>query len=161
MVLRETVQRLRSRVSLPWLTLVVLFVAVIWGNSLVPGEGSGSLSLTVMELAHSALRAFGLPYEWVTNFVVRKTAHFSEYLVLGVLASQAFDPKRTIARGTLPFTFAFCALVPSIDEAIQLFVPGRSGMVADVLLDCCGAATGILLRTAVVRLANRKRVKIS
>ncbi|MFQ7392935.1 MAG: hypothetical protein ACLRM9_06510 [Collinsella aerofaciens] len=26
----------------------------------------------------------GLPYEWVTNFVVRKCAHFTEYMVLGI-----------------------------------------------------------------------------
>ena len=41
------------------------------------------------------------------------------------------------------------SLVPgsgSIDETIQLFVPGRAGMITDVMIDCCGAATGVVLR---------------
>ena len=37
-------------------------------------------------------------------------------------------------------------LIPSIDETIQLFVPGRAGMITDVMIDCCGAATGVVLR---------------
>lgn len=61
------------------------------GNSLIPGSGSGSLSLTVMEAVRGFLHGVGLPYEWVTNFVVRKCAHFTEYMVLGILATHAFD----------------------------------------------------------------------
>ena len=53
--------------------------------------GSGSLSLTVMEAIRGFLHGVGLPYEWVTNFVVRKCAHFTEYMVLGILATHAFD----------------------------------------------------------------------
>ena len=45
-------RQLRSKVSLPWLLLTLGFTLFIWGNSLVPGEGSGSLSLAVMEVAH-------------------------------------------------------------------------------------------------------------
>ena len=40
----------------------------------------------------------------------------------------------------------FLLLIPSIDETIQLFVPGRAGMITDVMIDCCGAATGVVLR---------------
>lgn len=136
---------------MPWLLFTLLFVAFIWGNSLVPGESSGSLSLAIVEMAHNALDSLGIPSAWVTNFVVRKTAHFTEYMVLGILASQAFGPKRTVSFKTLLVTAVFCALVPSIDETIQLFVANRSGQITDVLLDCCGAATGIGLRTLVVR----------
>lgn len=144
-----------ARVSLPWLALVIIMVAVIWGNSLVPGTGSSGISLTVMEAAHSVLRALGLPYEWLTNFIVRKTAHFTEYAVLGILAAQAFDPRHAVSARTIGIAAVFCVLVPSIDETIQLFVSGRTGQVTDVLLDCCGAATGILVRSLVVRLRTR------
>lgn len=140
----------RASVSLPWLVLAVAMIALIWGNSLVPGSGSSSISLSVMEAVHGILCALGLPYEWVTNFLVRKAAHFTEYLALGILVAQAFDPERTVSRRTLTATVLACVLVPSIDETIQLFVSERSGQVSDVLLDCCGAATGILLRSLVV-----------
>lgn len=72
----------RFKVSTPWLLLTLVFVTFIWGNSLVPGQGSGSLSLSVMECAHEVLRSLGLPYAWLTNFIIRKTAHFTEYLCL-------------------------------------------------------------------------------
>lgn len=148
-------QDLRARVSLPGLALVVLFICVIWGNSLVAGDGSGSLSLAVMEWVHGVLRALGLPYEWVTNFVVRKAAHFSEYLMLALLALHAFDPRREAGAEAIVAAFVLVMLVSSIDETIQLFVPGRSGQVVDVLIDCSGALVGIAVRTYLVRLLRR------
>lgn len=126
------------KINRKWAVVTCLMALLIWGNSLVPGSGSGSLSLTVMEAIRGFLHGVGLPYEWVTNFVVRKCAHFSEYMVLGILATHAFDV-------LLP-TAVFLLLIPSIDETIQLFVPGRAGMITDVMIDCCGAATGVVLR---------------
>lgn len=126
------------KINRKWAVVTCLMALLIWGNSLVPGSGSGSLSLTVMEAIRGFLHGVGLPYEWVTNFVVRKCAHFTEYMVLGILATHAFDV-------LLP-TAVFLLLIPSIDETIQLFVPGRAGMITDVMIDCCGAATGVVLR---------------
>lgn len=74
-----------------WAVATCLMVLLIWGNSMVPGTGSGSLSLSIMEAVRGLLHGVGLPYEWVTNFVVRKCAHFTEYMVLGILATHAFD----------------------------------------------------------------------
>ncbi|MDO4437820.1 MAG: VanZ family protein [Coriobacteriaceae bacterium] len=154
--MRDFLQQIRERVSIPWLVLTIVFIAVIWGNSLVPGSGSDSLSLGVLEVVRGALRSAGLPFEWLTNFLVRKTAHFCEYAVLGVLASQAFDPHRRLSRGGIVATALLCALVPSIDETIQLFVAGRSGQVTDVLLDCCGAVCGMAARALAVRALRRR-----
>lgn len=134
------------RIDRRWGIAALIMVCIIWGNSLVPGTGSGNLSLSVMEAVRGFLGALGLPNLWVTNFVVRKCAHFTEYLILGIIATHAFD----IEGGHRPIaifaTALFLVLVPSIDETIQLFVPGRSGMVRDVLIDCSGAATGVVLR---------------
>ena len=44
------------------------------------------------------------------------------------------------------------------DETIQLFVPGRSGQIADVWLDTAGYLTGALLTLLIFRLC-RKRPK--
>ena len=88
----------------------------------------------------------GLPYEWVPNFVIRKCAHFTEYMVLGILATHAFDIGGRRTFDVLLPTAVFLLLIPSIDETIQLFVPGRAGMITDVMIDCCGAMTGVVLR---------------
>ena len=39
----------------------------------------------------------------------------------------------------------FIVCVPSLDETIQIFVPGRSSAVRDVFIDLAGAATGLLI----------------
>lgn len=139
------------RISKPWLVATIIMVCLIWGNSLVPGTGSGSLSLSVMGAVRSALDALSLPSAWVTNFLVRKTAHFTEYAVLGILATNALDPGHTRERIRVAAICLLLVLVPSIDETIQLFIDGRSGQVADVLLDCCGAATGAALAYLLAR----------
>lgn len=144
------------RLSKPWLFAAIIMVLIIWGNSLVPGSGSGSLSLSVVEAVRGALDALRLPSDWVTNFLVRKTAHFTEYAILGVLVAHAFDPEHTAEHMRLAAICLALVLVPSIDETIQLFVAGRSGQVTDVLLDCCGAATGVLLAYLVWRLRRRE-----
>ena len=126
------------KIDRKWAVAACGMVLLIWGNSLVPGTGSGSLSLAIMEDVRGFLHSLSLPYEWVSNFVVRKCAHFTEYMVLGVLVTHAFDieGRRTFDR-LLP-TVVFLLLVPSIDETIQLFVPGRAGMITDVNVACLG-----------------------
>ena len=129
----------------PWLIAAVAMVLFIWCNSLVPGTQSGGLSLGVVDTLRAALDALGIPSAWVTNFVVRKAAHFTEYTVLGVLFARAFDLRRGASARTIAVVCLVLVLVPALDESIQLFVPGRSGQLSDVMLDCCGAATGAFL----------------
>lgn len=146
-----------KRVSIPWLVAGVAIICVIWGNSLMPGASSNGFSLHVLDDVRSLLDSLGIASGWLTNFVVRKAAHFSEYAVLGAVMAKAIDPMRTFDRARL---FALCltlVLVPSIDETIQLFVPGRSGMVTDVLLDCSGAAFGALLSASIGRALRHRR----
>lgn len=141
------------RIAWPWLLATIAMVCLIWGNSLVPGEGSSGISLAVMHAIRDALSLAGIPSGWVTNFLVRKCAHFTEYAVLGALASQALGPWLARDRRAYLALALFLVAVPSIDETIQLSVAGRAGQVPDVILDCCGAATGSFLRWAAARRA--------
>lgn len=77
---------------------------------------------------------------------VRKSAHFTEYAVLGVLASAFFMTFRFKANTsyiTVSFTCGFIYAVS--DEIHQLFVPGRACMVLDVYIDSAGVLLGVLL----------------
>lgn len=124
-----------------------LFTLFIWANSMVPGTESGGLSLSVVAVVRSALGAFGLPSRWVTNLLVRKLAHMTEYAVLAVLASNT--AQAYAAAGKHKHIYGLLVLyliaVPCIDETIQLFIPGRCGTPVDVLIDCCGAVVGVLV----------------
>ncbi len=84
------------------------------------------------------------------SFPVRKGAHFSEYAVLAILASNAASQLRRLkAPGRLNSrnlpTWVFCVLFACTDEFHQLFVDGRSGQLFDVCVDACGSLAGICL----------------
>lgn len=157
-----TLQASRWRVSVPWLVALALFVCVIWGNSMVPGDDSGAMSLSVLASIQAFLDSVGIPSGWITNFLVRKAAHFSEYLVMACIAMQALHPHRVgRGRAAVPALVTACTLVavPCIDETIQLFVSGRAGQMTDVLIDCSGALTGVLLTLVASTLLRRRKTR--
>lgn len=137
-----------------WAVALVLWIGFIWSRSLYGGEASSGQSAVVVDALAGLFRALGVSDAETMTFIVRKTGHFLEYLVLGVLTWLAFGLGR--ARGPrrvwlLVAACVLCAAVPAADETIQLFVPGRSGQVTDVLLDMCGCATGLALSALVAR----------
>lgn len=74
--------------------------------------------------------------------LVRKLAHMAEYAVLGAL-SCAFALTFKRYRLATILCAVFCFLYASSDELHQLFVPGRSGQLSDVLIDTLGSVLGI------------------
>lgn len=77
------------------------------------------------------------------TFIVRKTAHFSIYLILGILSIDlisSYDIKHIII-----FSLLVCFIYALTDEFHQLFVIGRSCEIRDVLIDTLGSLTGILI----------------
>ncbi|WP_197020924.1 VanZ family protein [Butyrivibrio sp. LB2008] len=79
------------------------------------------------------------------QYYVRKTAHYTEYFLLGV--SVAFPLYVYGVRGMKLIIFAglFCFGYASLDEFHQSFVHGRGPSPKDVMIDSCGALTGIIL----------------
>ena len=59
----------------------------------------------------------------------------------------------------LPWLIA--ALYAASDEIHQLFVPGRSGQLSDVILDSAGALAGVAAFTVLCWLINRRKARAS
>ena len=79
------------------------------------------------------------------NFIIRKLAHFTEYAVLTTLGYWGWVK----GMGRSPQQSLQIALLISIlfaitDEFHQRFVPGRTSLVTDVLIDCFGASLAAL-----------------
>ncbi len=79
------------------------------------------------------------------NFIIRKLAHFTEYAVLTTLGYWGWVK----AMGRSPQQSLQIALFISIlfamtDEFHQRFVPGRTSLITDVLIDCLGASLAAL-----------------
>lgn len=94
--------------------------------------------------------------------IVRKTAHFSLFALLGlcayISASLTFIKKGShfIQKNAI-VCLAFCILYAISDEVHQLFVKGRSCEFTDVLIDTSGSIVGILLIIFILYLIGRKK----
>ena len=140
-----------ARRSARWAVAFACWVAFVWCHSLVQGPQSSLESGLVVTLVRPVFEMLGVHDADLMSLLVRKAAHFSEYAVLGVLARGLFSTLRS-EKGVRPFPAALLvALVPAVDECIQLFVPGRSGQLTDVLLDLSGVVAGALLAHLVAR----------
>jgi VanZ family protein len=84
------------------------------------------------------------------HHLIRKLAHFGEYLVLGVLFYRALDGAAFSPRTALR-ALALAALCAAGDELHQWFVAGRTAAVWDCLIDASGAAAGLGLLAARAR----------
>jgi VanZ family protein len=85
------------------------------------------------------------------HHVVRKLAHFTEYLVLGVLLYRALDGAPGFSRRTAVRALALAALCAASDELHQYFVSGRTAAMWDCVIDVSGAAAGLGLLAARAR----------
>ncbi|MBV9211861.1 MAG: VanZ family protein [Acidobacteria bacterium] len=81
------------------------------------------------------------------HFLVRKTAHFSEYAVFALLAARAFanSSHQILRRGYFYFALALIFLYSLSDEFHQSFVPSRTGTIYDSLIDTAGGLTALIL----------------
>lgn len=83
---------------------------------------------------------------------VRNAAHFSLFLLLGINAAALLYTVKP-ARGNCLRALIFSVIYALSDETHQLFVPGRSMELRDILTDAAGACVGIAIVYAVYRIA--------
>lgn len=147
--------------------LTLAIMVLIFCFSAQSGGESGSLSDAIARMLASVfVGGFdNMPIEQQTQIIVqmswpiRKTAHASEYACLAmslVITCWQIMAWRREARGKGQVSlrqislvgitaFAIAVLYACSDEVHQLFIDGRAGQVADVLVDASGAAIGCLL----------------
>lgn len=114
--------------------------------AVVSSKLSGGIVSFVTNLLIKIFNISVLSYD-LLHTLVRKTAHFTIYLILGILVFNALCQSERFLRvrwkRLLWKALIICFLYAISDEFHQLFIPGRSGEVRDVLIDTCGALLGI------------------
>ena len=144
---------------LPW-TLVILWMAVIFLFSHQPATESSDLSSgitkTIADIITSTAPDIKLNQESL-HFFIRKCAHFGVYLILGILIANSLSHYNMSGLKVILLAFLICGLYAISDEIHQLYVPGRSGQVSDVLIDSSGGLVGILSLVAIKSWLLKKR----
>lgn len=138
---------------------VVLWMILIFYLSHQPSSSSKELSSGVMMLVINTLNK-AIPVELdldIFHQFVRKSAHFFAYFILGVLILRALKNYRVNDMKKIGFALILCIVYASSDEIHQLFIPGRSGEVRDVIIDSTGALTGLFIYWLFVKLLKKRQ----
>ena len=94
----------------------------------------------------------------ILNFIIRKSAHITEYIILSLLTISLLKEYTKEERIIILLSIIISFTYACTDEFHQIFVPGRSGQLIDVLIDGTGVATGTCICLLVIKLieSNRK-----
>ncbi|OOM80338.1 VanZ family protein [Clostridium sp. BL-8] len=79
------------------------------------------------------------------DHIVRKNAHGFLYMTLAVFVSSAIFSFNKKGKGAVIYILFTCLFYAVTDEFHQSFVPGRTSMVSDILVDFSGAIIGLLI----------------
>lgn len=132
----------------PLTVLIILTLALIWGHSLLGREASSEESGFVMELLEPVLEMV-VGEGNVTDFLVRKLAHFTEFFVLGLELLTFFAYRKPLFPQAFLLALTHGFFAAFLDETIQIF-SGRGPMIQDVWLDVCGFAVGASLMLGIM-----------
>ncbi|MCD7773759.1 MAG: VanZ family protein [Ruminococcus sp.] len=153
--------------------LTLLWLCVIFRFSAMPAQQSSEQSSLIISVLNSLfnldlssgeiIQKFSIAQS--IDFFVRKTAHFTEYAILGVLSFLSFSElgRRQARRRMFQFSASliFCLLYAASDETHQLFVSGRSAAVRDVLIDFLGSVAGVAVILLVTLLKDKRKKRVA
>ena len=128
--------------------LIILMLAIIWGNSLLPTEKSDGLSRWVLQHVFGA--DSGSLHFNEGNHILRKAAHMTEFAILAVLIVLRMRYKKH-------FWLYGAIAIPAaaLDETIQIF-SHRGSQLKDVCIDTAGVIIGTLIIYLILRKSRAK-----
>ena len=153
-------QRNWVRTLLTVLTTAVMVLIFCFSMEPQSDETSGILARQMIRMLYPEYDHYPEPqqtelYDSI-QAVVRKTAHFTEFAVLGVLLRLCLESWFGKQKWLGPAGWAAGTLYAGTDEVHQILVAGRTAQWTDVLLDSAGVLTGVLLAALAVYLVRKR-----
>lgn len=131
---------------LHWI-MVILWMALIFFLSDQPAMESSELSSGMTKKVFDIIREIAPDIktnQGSVEHIIRKSTHFGIFLILGFLVSNAIISYNIPKFKHILLALLVCVLYAICDETHQIFIPGRSGHIRDVLIDSSGGLVGIL-----------------
>lgn len=157
--LQELQPHLRELGPIKWLLAwwpALLWAAVIFAMSTdtFSSEHTGSILERILSWIYPAITTGEFE---IIHHLIRKSAHFTEYFVFGLLLFRGLRRGRPGWRWSWGLLALFIAAVYSaLDEIHQAFVASRTASPYDSLLDSIGALAGIIFLFLWFRWRTRK-----
>ena len=147
----------KKKYILRWSMLVLWMCFIFYMSS-----RSGNESQEQSDLVLNILNFFGLQLNEsiknIASFIVRKTAHVTEYMILYILIFRVVILYSNTKKSKI-IALMCMVLYASTDEIHQLFVPGRSGMIRDVFIDSIGGIIGVGIIFIYENIKKKKSLK--
>lgn len=142
--------------SIIWMSIIFSFSSQDSDESTYQSNGVGYfLAKTFVPDFDTLSQAEQTAYVESIDYPIRKCAHATEYSILGFLIFGCMSNFFKKSIKIVYLSVAISALYATSDEIHQLFVPGRSCQITDVLIDTAGALVGILFHIIVSYLITR------
>jgi len=150
---------MKNKRKIIYWSLLIIWMIIICLMSSQPATISDSQSIGVLYLFSKLGININSIFGDLANFVVRKCAHFIEYMILALLTFNLVKLYFNIKQVVI-LTIVFVFLYACSDEIHQLFVLGREGAIRDVIIDTCGGIVLVLIKlgfyyTKNIRLKNK------
>ena len=91
----------------------------------------------------------------ILNFIIRKLAHITEYLILTLLIISLLKEYSLEERTIIILSIIICFTYACSDEFHQAFIPGRTSLFKDVLIDTTGGIIGVLIYTLTKKISRK------
>ena len=117
---------------------------------------SGFLESDLFNPIRESYKQSRQPFMLFAQRLARKSAHVFIFTVLGFLLRICLESWFSGKKHLLLSAFLIGAVYAVSDEVHQLFVPGRTGSVQDILLDCGGIILGVLIAAGIIRLLSKR-----
>jgi len=145
-------------ILLSWIAVILWMVLIFKLSSQVADQSDGlskGVTERILEMVENV--APKVDFDIVRfNHLLRKSAHFFIYLVLGLLVMNAMIRSEIMGLRICVLALLICVLYATSDEVHQLFVPGRGGQIRDIFIDSGGATIGICMYHMFIRIKKMK-----
>ena len=122
--------------------LVLLWMVIIFIMSSFDATESANQSSFIVNIINDILKIENVQ---LLSFIIRKLAHYMEYLILGVLMINMFSEFDIKINTKYIIAIIICIIYASSDEIHQIFIAGRCFAIRDILIDSMGAISGIYI----------------
>lgn len=125
-------------------TMLLGWMGIIFFMSHQPGEISSNQSELVVKIFEFLGIHLNSYFRELATFIIRKAAHFTEYLILFILLYRVLSiyiDKKNAKLYALMGVFLYAGS----DEIHQNFIAGRNMAFKDVMIDTLGGAFGLLI----------------
>ncbi|MCD2503303.1 VanZ family protein [Clostridium sp. NSJ-145] len=147
------------RLIIRWIALL-FWMGLIFYMSNQPGDVSSKQSGLVLKLFQFIGIDLNNELSELATFIVRKTAHFTEYFILYFLSINVMKCYLNI-KNTIFYSFIFSFFYACTDEIHQYFIPGRAMAFRDVLIDSAGALLAMIIVNIKIKINKKKENKLN